>query len=638
MRHRNFQTRALWAGLPAFFSVGALAVGVSVAPAVAGAPGGPSRDIGGYVVFATDSIEWGGAASMPAGAALAAGSGTLRFSADTDLSDPGSYAAAPLIEAGGRTVLARAFATEVALGEDATLLAPPEPFEVPLVRAVDLPRVPEFGCGGYDITVDADNTPVLLPGGTYGVVTVTSGNTLSLVEGATYELCSLRLRGDAVLEVHGDNTILVAEFVSTAQRARIVGDGACRALWVARGDKLSPAPNSAAFDFASGGAANRSTIAGTFFTEGKISMAQHNDYAGRFWAGRIEAAEASAITRTLAACPGSSCGDGRIDPGEQCDDGNNLDGDCCSALCTHAPVGLSCDDGFFCNGADTCAADGRCVGSGDPCAGPDGDSDCSESCSEAFDACTAPDTDGSPCDDGNACTTLGACTAGRCVGDDPIDCTDDDLCTFDYCDPLSGGCSNTLEPDPTCHVLGEGFTGIAIGESVEGKAPKHALKARWRARRDGEPTVRAMLGDPRSGDGYALCMYDSEAGSPYLAYRLDVSPETMDASANWRVRDSANKLVFTFSAAEGTSQGVSKMKVLVDKDDAVKLALKAGANSGCGRACRRKFAPPVPVSDDRMFDADPGVTVQWAASTGACWATTHVAPRTNDRAEFRASD
>jgi Dictyostelium (slime mold) repeat len=65
--------------------------------------------------------------------------------------------------------------------------------------------------------------------------------------------------------------------------------------------------------------------------------------------------------------------------------------------------GTSCDDGVFCNGADTCAA-GVCSNhAGDPCAGNvgDGDGDCSESCNEAANDCSAPDPTGSACSSGN---------------------------------------------------------------------------------------------------------------------------------------------------------------------------------------------------------------------------------------------
>jgi cysteine-rich repeat protein len=56
------------------------------------------------------------------------------------------------------------------------------------------------------------------------------------------------------------------------------------------------------------------------------------------------------------------CGDGIADPGEACDDGNTMDGDCCSADCTHAAAdGTACDDGNACTVGDVCTH-GACAG------------------------------------------------------------------------------------------------------------------------------------------------------------------------------------------------------------------------------------------------------------------------------------
>jgi hypothetical protein len=53
-----------------------------------------------------------------------------------------------------------------------------------------------------------------------------------------------------------------------------------------------------------------------------------------------------------------------------------------------------------------------CEGStGDPCAGPDGDEDCAESCNEASQSCDADDPDGSACP-GGTCAE-GMCTEGE---------------------------------------------------------------------------------------------------------------------------------------------------------------------------------------------------------------------------------
>lgn len=63
----------------------------------------------------------------------------------------------------------------------------------------------------------------------------------------------------------------------------------------------------------------------------------------------------------------SSCGDGRVDAGEECDDGNNDDADACTASCTTARCGdgvvqlgvEACDDG---NDVDTDTCTSACTG------------------------------------------------------------------------------------------------------------------------------------------------------------------------------------------------------------------------------------------------------------------------------------
>jgi hypothetical protein len=77
------------------------------------------------------------------------------------------------------------------------------------------------------------------------------------------------------------------------------------------------------------------------------------------------------------------------------------------------PVGASCSDGLFCTKTDTCNGSGTCMSTGNPCPGPDGDSDCSETCNEGADNCSTNDPNGSFCDIG---IFGGACLNGACIG------------------------------------------------------------------------------------------------------------------------------------------------------------------------------------------------------------------------------
>ena len=124
------------------------------------------------------------------------------------------------------------------------------------------------------------------------------------------------------------------------------------------------------------------------------------------------------------------------------DDGNACTDDVCngtSTACQHPNNSASCDDGTFCNGTDTCSG-GICTHDGDPCPGPDGDGDCSETCDEDADECSANDTDGSSCDDGDLCSETDECSAGLCAGSlKDCDYLNDD-CNIGVCDPQDGEC------------------------------------------------------------------------------------------------------------------------------------------------------------------------------------------------------
>ncbi|MCO6437893.1 MAG: hypothetical protein J5J06_12445 [Phycisphaerae bacterium] len=91
-----------------------------------------------------------------------------------------------------------------------------------------------------------------------------------------------------------------------------------------------------------------------------------------------------------------------------------------------------CDDGTFCNGAETCVA-GVCTPGESPCAE-------GETCNETDDRCDVCDAD-ADCDDGDLCTD-DACTAGQCVNT-AVDCGDQ------VCNPDDGTCVDCLD-DTDC--------------------------------------------------------------------------------------------------------------------------------------------------------------------------------------------
>jgi hypothetical protein len=149
--------------------------------------------------------------------------------------------------------------------------------------------------------------------------------------------------------------------------------------------------------------------------------------------------------------------------GNQCKvcDPNPANAGAGQARCTvNATNGKTCDDGLFCNGADTCAAGACTVHPGDPCTGG---TECNKTCDETakncFDAATtACTTDSNACTD-DFCDGAGACahTNNTAPCDDGVFCNGTETCGSGTCnhtgDPCVGGaeCNNTCnEGAKTC--------------------------------------------------------------------------------------------------------------------------------------------------------------------------------------------
>ena len=135
------------------------------------------------------------------------------------------------------------------------------------------------------------------------------------------------------------------------------------------------------------------------------------------------------------------------------DDGNGCTNDTCdgAGACIHPANTAPCNDGLYCNGADTCSGGNCSAHTGSPCL----ETECN-TCQEATDSCFDPsgtvctddgnectddECDGAGvcahldntglCDDGLYCTQIDECQGGLCIGwDDP--CTDNGA----YCDGL----------------------------------------------------------------------------------------------------------------------------------------------------------------------------------------------------------
>ncbi|MDX2166700.1 MAG: hypothetical protein SF182_06535 [Deltaproteobacteria bacterium] len=207
----------------------------------------------------------------------------------------------------------------------------------------------------------------------------------------------------------------------------------------------------------------------------------NNHSANLWWKTRAVWADAPDLAGHLGAQALAQCGDGELDPGEACDDGNTDGGDCCSATCEaeapgpcssdgnpcttdacngtgecrHTPNSAPCDDGVFCNGADTCSGGACGLHAGDPCSAG---GECNRTCNEAADSCAAPA--GSACtDDGNGCTDdrcngSGACAhpANSAPCTDGLFCNGADTCSGGACGLHAGDpCAAGVECNRTCN-------------------------------------------------------------------------------------------------------------------------------------------------------------------------------------------
>ena len=93
--------------------------------------------------------------------------------------------------------------------------------------------------------------------------------------------------------------------------------------------------------------------------------------------------------------------------------------------------------------ADECDIDGECWEN----EAPNPDNPCLRCVVLAADDEWTPD-DSVDCDDGDACTPIDGCLGGVCAGFDPVVCNDDNPCTDEACDPLSGACVATPNSAP----------------------------------------------------------------------------------------------------------------------------------------------------------------------------------------------
>ncbi|MEM7356071.1 MAG: hypothetical protein AAF657_34970, partial [Acidobacteriota bacterium] len=112
-------------------------------------------------------------------------------------------------------------------------------------------------------------------------------------------------------------------------------------------------------------------------------------------------------------------------------------------------VNADCDDGAFCNGAETCNTGTGVCEAGTPPVCDDGVSCTVDSCNEATDSCDVAPND-SLCDNGLFCDGSETCNATLgCQAGPAPNCNDGVSCTVDSCNEGTDSCDNTPD-DSVC--------------------------------------------------------------------------------------------------------------------------------------------------------------------------------------------
>jgi len=154
-----------------------------------------------------------------------------------------------------------------------------------------------------------------------------------------------------------------------------------------------------------------------------------------------------------------------------CNDGVDCTGDSCNETtdsCSNVPNNAACNDGQFCNGAETCDAVTGCEpGTPPDCVDAVG---CTvDACDEGSDSCTHTPNDAA-CSDAQYCNGIETCDpVNDCQAGAPPDCVDAVGCTVDACDEGSDSCTHT--PNDAACSDGEFCNGAETCDAVVGCEP-----------------------------------------------------------------------------------------------------------------------------------------------------------------------
>ncbi len=139
--------------------------------------------------------------------------------------------------------------------------------------------------------------------------------------------------------------------------------------------------------------------------------------------------------------------------------GQTLDG------CGGCTGDAECDDGLYCNGVETCVAGSCQPGSAPDC--DDGIACTVDSCNETTDSCDYV-ADDAACDDGLFCNGAETCSpAVGCVAGTSVNCDDGISCTDDSCNETTDSCDNVAN-DAHCPDDGLFCSGLEYCDELAG--------------------------------------------------------------------------------------------------------------------------------------------------------------------------
>ncbi len=314
-------------------------------------------------------------------------------------------------------------------------------------------------------------------------------------------------------------------------------------------------------------------------------------------------------------------------------DGNVCTNDQCNGTgaCAHPNNAAPCDDGLFCNGADTCSG-GACTHAGDPCTGGP---ECAVTCNEAADNCFDPSgtactvdgdpctldqcdgsgtcahptgNDGAACSDGDDCTSGEICSGGACTGGTPITCP---LCQT--CNP-AGGC--LAAPRSTCKLPTQAGKAQLILRDFTPDA-KDQVVFKWTR---GQATTFADLGNPLATDDYALCLFD---GTGDLLLKMTApAGGTCGSRPCWKQIGRVPPKGFKYKDRDGLPDDLDGITIRAGGAGAAKLTLKGKGDN----------IPLPPLGPTLMLP----LKAQLQSENGQCYEGTFSTPLVNSTLDFKA--